>query len=363
MENSFLKSKIKDLQQDYSIVLKSALSRISTRDFPMVIDEINVFWFANRDLVRLILQNVSVEYDCYTFTGATFLDIDDLEHYPFVSLGKTHIVDDPLYKYTQTVSGIRKEDLAEQIKKQILLSISDNIKIIEKYSDIIYILPVTLLSDINSDLVKSATEQTFFSMFKDKEITHKQYIENFKTIEDVENALEDGAREIIVFSDDNEGNDLISRFKSFTAQMPPFSDKINEAMNFFYLINGFLAQSISILLMCAEYRMIPYLRFGVTFRYTILLGSNFADNKEMQTILFKSICAHLLYIAFDKSKIKEIDFIDYLTILQKENFNDNVFRALEKNKVDFYKPSFTEISGVLHNELNKVFELLSKSNS
>lgn len=143
------------------------------------------------------------------------------------------------------------------------------------------------------------------------------------------------------------------------SQAPPFTD--NEALNFFFIVNGFFAQAFSILLMCAEYRMIPYLRYEVTFRYTILLGSNFDSNKEMQMTLFKSICAHLLYRVFDKSKIKDIDFTDYFTYLQKENFNDSVFESLQKNEIDFHRPSFTRITDIVRNELNKLFEILSKT--
>ena len=359
MENNLLKSQLKALQNDYCMILKSAISKISTEDFPMIIDEINLFWFANRDLVRLILRNISLDYGCYTFTGATFLDINDFEHYPFVALGKTHIIDDPLYKYAKIVSDLPNKEFADQIKEQILLTIEDNIKIIEQFTDAIYILPVTLLSDLNSDLIKSATEQAFFSMFKDNTITLKQFHAEFKTIEEVENALLDSASELIIFSEDNEGNDLSSRFKNFMSQTPPFSD--NEALNFFIIVNGFFAQAFNILLTCAEYRMIPYLRYEVTFRYTILLGSNFDSNKEMQMTLFKSICAHLLYRVFDKSKIKDIDFTDYFTYLQKENFNDSVFEALQKNEIDFHIPSFTIITDILRNELNKLFEILSKT--
>ncbi|MHB8278575.1 MAG: hypothetical protein ACYDIA_13095 [Candidatus Humimicrobiaceae bacterium] len=360
MENNYFRSQIKALQNDYGSILKAALSKISTEDFPMVIDEINLFWFANRDLVRLILQNISFDYDCYTFTGATFLDIDDFEHYPFVALGKTHIVDDPLYKYTNIVSDIPNKDFTAQLKEQMLLSIKDNIKIIENYSDIIYILPVTLLSDLSSDLIKNATEQAFFSMFKDNTITLKQYYNEFKTIDDVENALKDGVSETLVFSEDDEGAGLSSRFKSHIAQTLPFSNETNEAMLFFYIVNGLFAQAFSILLMCAKYRMIPYLRYEVTYRYTILLGGNFTDNVEMQMILFKSICAHLLYRVFDKRKIKDIGFIHYFTNLERENFNNSVFETLQKNEIDFQKPSLIKIADILHNELNRVFEGTSK---
>jgi len=351
------------LQNDYASILRVAISKISTEDFPMVIDEINLFWFANRDLVRLILQNISFDYSCYTFTGATFLDIEDLEHYPFLALGKTHIIDDPLYKYSSIVSDIPNKDFFTQLKEQMFLSIKDNINIIENYSDIIYILPVTLLSDISTGLIKGATEQAFFSMFKDNTITIKQYYDKFKTIGDIKNALKDGVSETLIFSEANDEKDLCGRFKNHIAQTLPFDNGTNEAMLFFYIINGFFAQAFSILLMCAEYRMIPYLRYEVTYRYTILLGGNFGNSDETQMILFKSICAHLLYRIFDKNKIKDIGFEHYVRRLESENFNNNVFEALQKSKIDFNTLAFGKITDILHHELNSVFESASKFNN
>ncbi|MBU3221821.1 hypothetical protein [Clostridium algidicarnis] len=358
MINRYLKEKAISLQDDYCYILKEAVSKFSTGDFPMIVDEIKIFWFANRDLVRLILNNISSDFDCYIFTGATFLDIDDLEHYPFVALGKEHVVDDPLYKYASIVSSIDNQDFAEQLKGQMLLSIKDNIKILENYSDNIYILPVTLMSDTTSNLLKKAAEQAFFSMFKDNSITLKKYYNEFLCIEDIIKELRDGVSETLVFSEESSGDDLCSRFRSHIAQVHPFSDKISEAMIFYYIVNGFFLQAFDILLRCSEYRMIPYLRYEVTFRYTILLGANFDNNAEMQMILFKSICTHLLYRVFDKNRIRDIDFNYFINNIKKENFDTILFESLHKAGVNLINPSFQKITDVMKIELSRIYASL-----
>lgn len=356
MINRYLREKAISLQNYYCYILKEAVSKFSTEDLPMIVDEINLFWYANRDLVRLILNNISTDYDCYTFTGATFLDVDDLEHYPFVVLGRVHVVDDPLHKYAGIISSIHNQDFSEQLSKQMLLSIKDNIKILENYSDTIYILPVTLMSDTDSDLVKEAAKQAFFSMFKDKSITLKKYCNEFINIEDVKKALNDGVSKTLIFSDDNNDDDLCSRFRRHMAQANPFGDELNEAMLFFYTVNGFFLQAFDILLKCAEYNMIPYLRYEVTFRYTILLGNNFSNNTEMQNILFKSICTHLLYRVFDKDKIKDTDIKYFIDTINKVNFNGNLLEALNKAGVNISKPSFKKIMDVMKNELQIIYK-------
>lgn len=354
MINSYLKERTLALQQDYCYILKEAVNKFSTKDFPMIVDEINLFWFANRDLVRLILNNISSDYDCYTFTGATFLDVDDLEHYPFVTFGRVHVVDDPLYKYSSIVSGIHNQDFAEKIREQMLLSIKDNIKIIENYSDIIYIFPVTLMSDNISELSKKAAEQAFFSMFKDNSITLEKYANEFKSIEDIKKALKDNVSETLVFSEDDSGEELCSRFRNHIAQILPFNNEINEAMLFLYTVNGFFLQAFEILLRCTEYHMIPYLRYEVTFRYIILLGANFANNADMQLILFKSICTHLLYRVFDKNRIRNTDFKCFVNKVVKDNFDRNLFETLYKSGVKLSNPSFQKIMDVMNDELNKI---------
>lgn len=362
MKDNYFTNQIKELQNNYCDILRTASTEFSTQDLPMIIDEINIFWFANRDLVRLILNNISFNYDCYTFTGASFLDIDDYEHFPFVTLGRTHIVDDPLYKYVNITSEIPNNDFHEKLQEQMLLTMKDNIKIIEEYSDAIYILPVTLLSDVKTDLIKNASEQAFFSMFKDNINDLEQYTNSCKSIEDVEKVLKEGVSRIIIFSDKNDGNDLISRFQNFKAQPHPFSDGTTDAMIFFYIVIGFFMQALSILLMCAEYRMIPYLRYEALYRFTILLGGNFKENTEMQMILFKSICAHLLYNVFDKRRVKATDFIQYISILKKENFSNNIFETLQKNGIDINNPSFESIANILREELDKIYVDLNPVN-
>lgn len=360
MNNKFLDKQIQTLQDDYCQVLKNAMPKFTTDDYPMILDEINIFWYANRDIVLLILRNLTYDGDCFIFTGASFLDINDLEHFPFVTLGKSHIIDDPLYKYASMAGGLSNNDFSSKLNEQMLLTIKDNVKIIENYSDYFCILPVTMLTDINSDLLKKAAEQAFFSMFKDNTINRERYIMEFKTIDDIVNALKDGISSTLIFTEnDNINENLSERFKR--KELLPFPEECTEPMIFFFLINGFLIQAFSILLKCAEYNMIPYLRYELTFRYTFLLSGNFKENIEVQLILFKAICAHLLYRIFDKRKFADIDFKHYLSTVTQERFSENIFTALKNKGIDYNNLSFKAITDIIQKELDRVIEVCNNS--
>jgi len=353
--NDFLLTKIKELQNEYIDFLRNALNNFEKEDFYPTLDEINLFWYSNREIVKLILNNISNEHECYTFTGASFLDIEDNEHFPFVAFGEIHIVDDPLHKFIETSQNIKDADYKARLKEQIVNAIRDNIRIIEEYSDAILIFPVTLLTDIGSDIIMNATEQAFLSMFKDVTMTKERYLTEFNNIEDVINSLDENALNKIIFDEyDDLTIKLDKRFRDFLTETNPFGNQLNEAVIFFSIISGFFAQAFNILLTCAQYNMIPYIRYNVTYRYTVLLGGNLTGNEGMDRILFKMSCAHLLYRNFDKGLIVNINFDDYLKRIRSDGFNDVVFNRIQERGFDIKKFNAKEISEIIKNELNRV---------
>lgn len=337
MENSVLIQQLKLLQKDYGMLLKSIAEDLYFESFPLVMDEISIFWHRNRDLIRLILRYILSNKNCYVFTGATFLDIDDLEHFPFITLGDMHLIDDPLCKYAGFIGKFYNGEISEDLKNQIVLSVQDNIKIIDKYADLIYILPITLLEDIDNELIQSASKQAIFSMFKnDTSLTMEKYFATYKRIEEVAIALNDEVKETIIFSEnDNLELDFIYRFKEHISAIPLSFPNASEAEIFFNIMNGFFLQAISILLTCAEYQMIPYIRYNVCFYYVISFCKILPKDVLMQEILFKCLCAHILYRNFDKNRVKNIDFIAYYTKLKEKNFSKELFDYLGKEGFDF----------------------------
>lgn len=361
MKNSFIGNQIIDLQNEYCIILKNALNRIDTDDFFMTIDEINLFWYSNRDIVQLVLDYIAYDCECYTFTGASYLDIADNEHFPFSTLGDMHVVDDPLHIFLTAPYDIKNEEYKRKLMEQIKYTIEDNINIIEEYSNTILILPVTFLSDINSDLISKASNQAFFNMFKDDSMNYERYFNEFQTIKDVEQALDENIIKNIIFTeDDNVDDGLEKRYKDFSSLGNPFGNKLSEAKVFYAMINGYFAQAINILFKCSQYNMIPYLRYDVVFKYGIMLGSNFVDNEQIQELLFKTACAHILYKLFDKNKIEDVEYDKYLACIQEVKFSDKISKMFNQDKLVMSKFSLQEIIEFMKSELRLVYSCICK---
>ena len=92
-----LKEQIDKLQEEYLAILKMASERINEDTYHAVVDEILVFWKKHKRVALSIATHYITPMRTLVFTGATFMDIDDLEHYPFLAIGEKHILDDPLY--------------------------------------------------------------------------------------------------------------------------------------------------------------------------------------------------------------------------------------------------------------------------
>ena len=165
MENDLLIYELKELQIAYKAILQQASIDIFRVNSGSVIDEINVFWQRNKKLVKCILKNISSPYRAYVFTGATILDMEDFEHYPLVTLGKYHFRDDPICQFSVIDGKAENTVFNEEIREQIVAIIDDNIKILDEAVEIIYILPISFLSEVDNETVHKAGMQVFLSLF------------------------------------------------------------------------------------------------------------------------------------------------------------------------------------------------------
>lgn len=356
MKSNLLKDELQKLQIEYRIVLESALENINQKDSKAVIDEINVFWFRNKKLVQCILNYLHEPYTAYVFTAATILDLDDYEHYPFVSLGKYHFWDDPIYRYSEIATKIDNTSFGEQMLQQVILTIKDNINILDNARDIIYILPIRLLSNIDSDLIHRAAQQAFLSLFKN-DLDFSFYRKNFKTISDIKKELASGIENSIIFSeDDNNSLDFETKFRIYKeSTVLPLPANSTDAEIFWFGMYSYLAQAFDTILMCTEYQLIPYIRYEVAFKYILKLSGNFGKSQELKDMVFKCAIAHTLHHNFDKRKIHNIDFRKYYQEIQKYNFENQVFSDLQIEKISIDNPSLDKMVSIINKNLEKVF--------
>ncbi|GGO05902.1 hypothetical protein [Saccharibacillus kuerlensis] len=353
MNNNMLEEELNSIQLEYNKVLKNAVNNIYVKDSEAVIDEILVFWERNKKILQNILHFLFPPYSAYVFTSATILDIDDGEHFPFVSLGKYHLWDDPIYKYVTMVrSNNINLDFEKKMKNQIIATLKDNMKIIKQAFGIIYILPFRLLNETNQ-FVYEAADQAFFSMFKEN--INKETYKNLSTIEEVKNVLSDGIAESIIFSEKEESDlSLINRFEAYRASaILPISKDATDAEVFYLTIFGYLAQAFDTLLLSVEYKLIPYIRFEVAFKYIFKISSNFGENEEVSSMLLKCAIAHVFYRNFDESKVHDVAFKSYYEAIKKYDLENKIFEELKKENLNFTNMKLKKLVEIIDNNFEK----------
>lgn len=357
MGRNFLNNYIKNIQNEYLELLKKIKNKINTDDYFYIIDEINVFWISYINIIQLYFSTISREDDTYIFTGASYLDINDLEHYPFVIMGKIHVIDDPLCKYSKVFNNIEDEVFANKLKSQIIGSVEANIKILEEYSSYFLILPFKMLSDDKMDIISEQAISIFLSMFSQDNLTLDIFFYKFKTIQDIIDGLKPNIDKSIVFEEDDDINkSLDKRFKAYLKnERFTISNFKTEAHIFFSIILGFIYQALEIIYNCFNYNMIPYLRYNVTFNYVILLSSNFYNITGVKDIIFKSQIAHIIYLIFDKSKFKNTTFYEFSDKIKKYNISDQIENSISQDNITMENISVKYMINIFKDHISKCF--------
>ena len=132
--------KIVLIQKEYKELLISLLPKLKSGFAAEALDEINIFWLKNINIVRLYLEAVVPYNDSYVFTASTFLDYEDNEHLPFLLLGENHILDDPLSRYSELCGKLPEGRDSDYLYNQVnnLNLVDVQIKI--DYHQLMYLL-------------------------------------------------------------------------------------------------------------------------------------------------------------------------------------------------------------------------------
>lgn len=333
--NDLLQYEVSETQKEYKDLLVRLKEKITQNNSAPILDEIEVFWYRHRRLVGHAIKYLSKSYQTYVFTAAVILDIDDFEHYPFLCLGDCHIWDDPIFSYIRMKEKSPNEVFNREIEEQILRTIEDNIRIITELNDYILILPIRMISEVDLDVRKKAAERAFFSLFNQPPKSIGEYFEQYTTIEDIDNGISEAVKERIIFSEsDTYSSSFVDRFNANkTDSLLPISDKTSDAEVFLIRVFGYIYQALDIISNAVAYRFVPYIRYDVAFKYTLILYRAFEEIPEGNLWFNKLIIAHILHKSFDKESFKGISIQDYTKRIKETNFEKTLFRKIEEEKV------------------------------
>ena len=302
MSKFVLKKELISLQKEYVNFLKNILDDFNVNDIDLIVDEISVFWYARRNLIELIIDNIAMEdEDIFVFTGATNVDIQDKELYPFITLGQYHIIDDAFTNLGQVLSKIPNQIFKENLTSTILNIAKENIEIIEKYGEFLFILPLSTLMNNSDDIVivSQGANNAFCSLFKKRIIDIEDYFNEFENIEDVINNLTDTAKEVIIFSAKDTQNNLLNNFINFkNSKDNPLAKDIDDKELFYRILHSFITRAMGIILLSMKYKCIPYLRYKLIFQYFILLLDSCKQNIDLidNNLEYKVIATYIMHL-------------------------------------------------------------------
>lgn len=366
MKSNYLKTELLNIQKEYYDILKSAQPKLSSNDFIYLLDEINLFWYANRKKIELILDYLLTDSNCFVHTGASFLDVEALEHFPFAMLGNYHIIDDPVANFGEHLNKINNEPFKENLKQQILLTIEQNINILENYSEIIQILPIRLLDATDREFSVKGAQNAFLSLFNDEKLTLEEYMKKYKNINEVGEALQEHCKELIIFSDKEKRGSFENRFKDFIENSKIFSKAANESSEayvFLSIIVGYFTQAYDILLVCLKYGLSPYLRYIIPFHNIILLTDSLPKTQELETLLFNAKVSYFLHHTVNFNDFKTLDFNDFYKKIKEIEFSKNLNKKILENIKNTKNPPVSGYIEIIEEELENILKSFTKENN
>ena len=362
MKYNLLNEKIMKIQEDYKHLLHSLQQNIKNEFSAAALDEINLFWNMNIGVVQLYLHNEFSQNDGYVFTAATFMDCEDKEQYPFLLLGKQHILDDPLCKYSSICNSLDDPNTVEILKNQIRLTLDDNIKILENCRNTILVLPLRLISQTANSEIYKFGENAFISLFNEIE-TIKDYFEKCVTFSDIMHYAKSDIDKWVVFSEKD--NKKLSFQERFNQAIKDNADMIghyeSDAKAFFVMVYGCVQQSIDVIVSCVEYNCTPFIRYSVALNYVLLLINALSEHKNLKNMRYKLCIANLVYRICDKEKLSVHGFDKYIDTIKNYNFNDSIFFNLKKHSIDEETFTVKNTFPIIEHELSKLYELLENN--
>ena len=349
------------LQNEYRELLAKLIPYLKEESYPVALDEIIVFWMRHMDLIQIFLKTYVVHKECYIFTAATYMDIAEKENYPFMLLGDLHIMDDPLGKYCEMCSKLQKdEEVSNEFWQQIILTVNDNIKIIEECLGDIYVIPIRLLNQLsdNKEIIRIG-EQVFVNLFKDIS-SMKEYFTVCKTFDDIIEHLGDGAENIILFNNnDNRELPIRDRLSNIVPNVPHLiKGNYPENIIFFQMVFGSIQQAVDVLLTCIEYKTVPLIRYKAALNYFLFLVDSLRDTEKMDELKYKTCITNLIYQICDKERLSRKGFKHFISTIKEIDFGKKIFMELEEKVALEDRLNISIILPVIEGILNELYETI-----
>jgi hypothetical protein len=316
-EIDLLKRQISELQKEYKSLLET-LSKTIDSDLKLSLDAIEIFWYKNKDLVIFFIENFYEAYECVMFTAGTYLNIDKNEHYPLLTFGKVHIIDDPVLSYIQMLKLPINEKYQKHLADIIKIAINNNIKAIDNYSENILVLPIRYIFSLKYGEVQTQSTQIFLDQFNSIK-TMPEFFE-LKSYEDISSSLRKGVEKALLFFENDDGNKTLKeRLENFIqdgGENIPDHFKKSPAAIFYGSVFSRISQAVDVFRTCYSSKIVPLIRDKMAIYYLIVLSEQ-VMKKDNDYMLFKNrvnICFsyNRMFEYFNNKNIPISEYINQL---------------------------------------------------
>ena len=354
MGNDVVRDRLLAIQSDYKDLL------INLRDFfyesscSAITDEIHTFWFKQRKFIDFVFNNYFEPNRTYLFTAVGYIDIKNNEHYPFFILGTNHVLDDPIHKIILSKAIEKNDEFAIELKKHMFDAICDNIEVLTQCFGLIYILPLGLLFPIDAATIKKGVDSVFLSLFR-QQLSLNDFFESIITVDDICLALKPNIKNNLLFNCGGDTGGFVERFSNYKNSMsfPSLAGK-SEGHQFYFAMTGFLSQAFDMILICAKYNIIPYVRSETAAYYLRVVGFNFKEVDEVTEILFKAMIAHVLCALFDETQIIGVNLNDFLLRVNEYCFEEKLYEEINPSHSLNQQSDIDNVVRVISKHLHKM---------
>jgi hypothetical protein len=363
-------NELKVIQSEYTSLIKSYSESFFSLEFDTFsvntfIEEVEIFWLKRLDPIRIMLETLTLDNNCYLLSGAIYLGCKDNEHFPFKALGGYQIMYDPFIKmepfFRHNINQIGSQNSFEFFLKVF----KDTYRVLTEYENDFIILPISQLAwhlerEKHIQFLKDVHLNFLSGIMGSNINSDEQFYDLYNSFSQIENDLNDFYSQNLIFNGIEDARlpigDRVNNY--IKSNIPQFIGKTDPEK---FLIATFtmISQITDILLTSTNLKLIPFIRYDVTFRYFLMLNSILKEDKDTKIMLNKGILSHLFYECFPTSFYSKMEYREYIKILKEYNLIEDVYESLDlknsnlqehklKELVELIKDKFT------HNVLNNL---------
>ncbi|MFS1000423.1 hypothetical protein [Enterococcus casseliflavus] len=355
IKTKFMEELIK-IQNEYIYLLELGLTEWGDEYFVEFIEEINLFWKRNENVLNKIYEYEFPYLETVFLTAVTKVDLEYLQHYSMKISGEICLIDDPLISYLNLLYKDLSPKMSKKFSDVIQDNIRDSIELYKTASNDFFILPLRTIIPIEA--VTKATKQFFISLFEGIS-SIEDYFEKINTFEDIELYLKESVKDWILFGwkDEKGVNSLKERFMDFV-NMEYMGDKEASISEIFYFSQtGYLAQGMNILFTMTKTNFVPYIRGNLPFRYLTILYGSLKDSLHLdldQQIIRTSI-SYFFERIFDFAKHKDLSYEEFLSKIRDLKLYRYVFQKLHLENKELQDTSLGDINLTVNEFYEKEF--------